>query len=208
MNPLEIIECAKVLGDDVDESEKIMLAENSGIAKRHYVRAVFAWIEAISHLFRHAALSKFEEEELSWDNIPTIHVLKEQAYTVSEKGETRVTQLKAPTASMLLYSLKAFAESQGLPLGFDKGGKNWQSYRAALRIRNRVTHPKIPSDIELSDENIMNVREAKGMILAYLSIVTKPRLMALIKAHSDISVREDEKYTLTFTEEDLEHFED
>jgi len=207
-DPRELIECIEILAADADESWRQMQATGSDLAKRHFVRAVFAWIDALSYLFRQAALSKIADGPLTPETIPTLLALQERTYTINEKGVVTPTLLKAPTSSMLLFSLKTFAESQGLSLGFDKGGQNWQAYVQALAIRDRITHPKKPSDVHLSDKDIDLVEEAKGMILGYLEVVLNPDLIAIINAHRNIAIAEGREITLTFTEDDLKHFKE
>ena len=208
-DPREIIECIKILAVDVDESERQLQATTSDLAKRHFVRAVFAWIEALSYLFRRAALSKIADGPLTQEAIPTLLALQERTYTISEKGVVTPTLLKASTSSMLLFSLKSFADSQGLSeLGFDKGGRNWQAYARALAIRDRITHPKKRTDVQLSDADVEFVREAKGMMLAYLEVVLNPAVINLINAHREIAEAERREITLTFTEDDLKHFKE
>jgi sugar/nucleoside kinase (ribokinase family) len=78
----------------------------------------------------------------------------------------------------------------------------------ALRIRDRLTHPKSVADVSLSAEDVEVVREAKGMVLGYLEVVLNPRLIAVINAHIEIAKSEGRKISLTLTEDDLGHFKE
>jgi hypothetical protein len=197
-----LLQCAKTLALDADECYREMERAQSALSKRNYVRAVFAWSEALSYLFRQTAFQKLAEEALTVEAIPRLLALQEKNYTLNDKGEIVSTRLKASTSSILLFSLKAFSESQGLLLEVDKGGPNWQAYTNALKIRDRITHPKTPADVDLSDKDIKVVGEAKGMILGYLEVVLNPELISVINAHREIAIKEGKEITLTFTEEE------
>jgi len=202
----ELIGCIRILAADADESRRQMQTTGSDLSKRHFVRALFAWIESLSYLFRRAALSKIADGPLTEERIPTLLALQEKTYAINEKGVVTPTQLKAPTSNILLFSLKSFAESQGLNLHVDKGARTWQAYVQALAIRDRITHPKKPSDVQLTDKDIELVEEAKGMVLGYLEVLLNPGLIAVINAHRDIARAEGRDISLTFTEDDLKHF--
>jgi hypothetical protein len=207
INPRDLIMTVKILATDVDESERQMQATGSDLLKRHFVRAVFAWIEALSYLFRQVALSKIADGPFTPEKMPTLLALQERTFAINDKGEVKSTPQKASTSSLLLFSLKSFAASQGLPLlDIDKGGRNWQFYVQALTIRDRLTHPKNPNDVYLSDQDIVTVQEAKGMMLAYLELLLNPDVIAVLNAHSDFAKAVGQEITLTFSGENLEYF--
>ena len=105
-----------------------------------------------------------------------------------------------------MFSLKAFAETFGLPLTIDKGGKNWQCYTRALKIRDRITHPKNINDIEITDEDIEVIREAKGMIIGYLNILSSSDLVDFIKEKREYALKQNITLKITLKEEDLKKF--
>ena len=88
----------------------------------------------------------------------------------------------------------------------NKGGRNWQAYSEALLIRDRITHPKRLRDIELTGAEIEVVREAKGMIIAYLQIFSSPSLISYINEKSKEGKEKSIEMTFTLTEADLKHF--
>ena len=122
------------------------------------------------------------------------------------KGEVIESILMTMTSNNVLFSLRSFAEVVGLSLRIDKGGRNWQAYSEALKIRDRITHPKRLKDVELTDAEIEAVREAKGMIIAYLQIFLSPSLVSHIKEKVKEAKEKNIEMTLTLTEEDLKRF--
>ena len=195
-----------VLARDVDACEAEVMRSGSGLAKRNFVRALFAWIEAISYLMRRHVLSELRKKPLDEDLIPKLLAASEKTYHVDGNGDVVEATLATRTSNNLLFSLKAFGEVVDLPMTVDKGCRNWQTYSRALKIRDRVTHPKRPEDLELTSSEIEVVREAKGMIGAYLRIFGSPELISHITAKRQEAKDKNIDIRLVFTEEDLRRF--
>lgn len=195
-----------VLARDADACEAEVMRTGTGLAKRNFVRALFAWIEAISYLMRRYVLCELQKEPLTEDSIPTLLAASEKTYYVDGNGNVAESTLHTRTSNNLLFSLKAFGEVVGLPVTVDKGGRNWQNYSRALKIRDQVTHPKRPEDLELTSSEIEAVREAKGMISAYLRIFGSPELKSHITAKRQEAQDKNIDIRLVFTEEDLRRF--
>ena len=195
-----------VLARDSDECESVVATTGSSLSKRNFVRALFAWIEAISYLMRQHVLRELRKEELTEESIPKLLAASERAYRVDERGDVVEVPLMTKTSNNLLFSLRSFAEIVAFPLTVGKGGRNWQAYTRALKIRDRVTHPKSPDDLELTEADLEAVREAKGMIIAYLQIFGNPALISHINEKRQEAKAMSIEMKLTFTEEDLMRF--
>lgn len=201
-----LFELINVLARDADECEAAVVSTGSSLAKRNFVRALFAWIEAISYLMRQHVLNEIRKEALTEESIPKLLAASERSYHVDDKGDVVEDPLRTKISNNLLFSLKSFAEVVAFPLTVDKGGRNWQAYARALKIRDRVTHPKSPDDLELTEADIEAVREAKGMIIAYLQIFRSPALIAHINEKRQEAKAKSVAMKLTLTEEDLVRF--
>ena len=51
------------------------------------------------------------------------------------------------------------------PSELDVSGSEWQSFRRAIKIRDRITHPKSVSDLNISDEDYNDVSAGFGWVL-------------------------------------------
>ncbi len=194
------------LARDADECESAVVNTGSSLAKRNFVRALFAWIEAVSYFMRQHVLSELRKEELAEESIPKLLAASERSYRVDEKGDVVEVPLMTKTSYNLLFSLRSFAEVVAFPLTVGKGGRNWQAYTRALKIRDKITHPKSPDDLELTEADLEAVREAKGMIIAHLQIFGSPALISHINERRQAAKAKNSEIELTFTEEDLRRF--
>jgi hypothetical protein len=203
----DLLKLINTLAADADSCDAEMKKTGSSLARRNYVRAIFAWIEAISYLMRQHVYKELLKQPLTPNSIPKLLAASETSYYVDGKGDVVETGLKTRTSNNLRFSLRAFAEIVGLDrLQINKGGRNWQFYSEALKIRDRITHPKRFEDVELTDKEIEVVREAKGMIIAYIQIFSSPSLISYIMKTSEKFKEKGLGMTLTLKEEELKRF--
>jgi len=204
--PARLLGLLDALAKDTDACEAEVKRTGSGLAKRNFVRALFAWIEAVSYLMRQHVLREACTEVLTEKSMPTLLAASERSFYIDGKGDVVEQPLKTRTSNLLLFSLKSFAERLGLSLTVDKGGRNWQAYTQALEIRDRLTHPKASEDLELTERDIEVVREAKGMIIGYIAVFSRPSLVAHINEMSQEAKANGIWRQLTLTEDDLKRF--
>jgi hypothetical protein len=202
----DLLQLIMVLATDADACEAEVTRTGSSLAKRNFVRALFAWIEAISYLMRRVVWEKLSKQPLTPESIPKLLAASERAYSVDGQGEVVETKLMTRTSNNLAFSLRSFANVVGLSLTINKGNRNWQSYSEALKIRDRITHPKRLEDLELTDADIEAVREAKGMIIGYLKIFHSPSFVSYLKEKANEAKDKSIQMTFTLTEEDLKRF--
>lgn len=194
------------LARDADACEAELKSTGSAIAKRNFVRALFAWIEAVSYLMRQYVLKGVRTEVLTEESMLILLAASERSFYIDGKGDIVEQRLKTRTSNLLLFSLKAFAERLGLSLTVDKGGRNWQAYSHALRIRDRLTHPKASDDLELTEGDIEVVREAKGMLIGHLQVFLRPSLVVHINELRREAKSDGIERQLTLTEDDFNRF--
>ena len=137
---------------DVIECRQRLTGENSGSDRRHFVRALFAAIEGVVWICREHVLSVAS----SMGTLQPLAgmALREQTYMVSERGDV-VEQIRFVTLPAMLRLIAKQAEliDPGLDVRFDH--KGWQDLRNAIAIRNRITHPKLAGDLEISEADIV-----------------------------------------------------
>lgn len=159
----EIQDITHVLVGDVDRlcdtlSSRTNLDEPSETeygARRGYVRAIFALVEATVEQHKQLLLDLETRHAITLD--PTTQAaLLEQTYSVNDNGSVspRVQFLQLRRKLRLVYRAagEAFAE---LAVRYDDQG--WQRFGEALSIRDRITHPKSISDCHVEGDELDTV---------------------------------------------------
>lgn len=186
----------RMLGEDILLAQEALEREDSQANRRSFIRTIFSAVEGYVSQLRDSVLSSLVELH----SIPPAKILAltEKTYSVNEKGEFTEHSRYLSHAALLRLTVqvaKEFSES----LDVDFGGGGWQKLQKASQARNRLTHPKIKSDLVVSDENIEDawdgliwlvqvcesvMRETQNTSIQYLEIVAgirdgDPQILAL-----------------------------
>ena len=93
------------------------------------------------------------------------HFLEDLSFRLSDTGELkRSDRNDLPLAKHFAYSIRTlaeFANVEGDPFSVD----GWNCFKKAVKIRNRITHPKTDSDAVISEEDLNTVN--KGINWAF-----------------------------------------
>jgi hypothetical protein len=121
------------------------------------IRTLFAAIEGYTWLYRERVI----EVARSMDALTVEEeaALSEVTYQVTEQGKiTRQPRYLSMLAAFRLITRIASRLDTALAIRFDTD--DWERLRAAISIRNRITHPKKRSDLEISDQDLASAQSA------------------------------------------------
>jgi hypothetical protein len=171
MNPFEILSTARivqvndVLGKDV---RRCMDELRAGADDRRTIdqfwartllRIFHSHVEAITWEQRlivrsaHAAgLMSLSEEEAG--------ALAEVVFDLDDRARPVRRSRFTPTDRMVRFAFHLFARAYGLADRLDVSGPGWQKFLKTLTIRNRITHPKEPSALEITVQEGTQAMEA------------------------------------------------
>jgi hypothetical protein len=155
------MEVVKKLVNDERESLKRsfpQLKERDILAKlqpqmRILIRTEFAAIEGFCHKLKHLGL-------LLCDDRGKRVTKKERACVLektTQKGRTVTCHLE--TKENIKFAFKIFLRAFGLQYKMASPDK-WQQMCKSVRVRNRLTHPKNPADMEISEADYRDIRVA------------------------------------------------
>lgn len=126
-------------------------AEGSQANRRDLIRTIFVAVEGAVWDFRTGTVETARsldlltrEEELAFEEI---------GYVVTEQGKIRPQPRFIPLLALIrLTSNLASRINQDFKGQFD--GKGWSDFRQAMKIRNRITHPKRKADLVLNSSDV------------------------------------------------------
>jgi len=146
---------------DMDSALKLFISmKGTQFSRRTYLRTFFAQVEATSYALRRLLVA---QEILHTTPLEPLErsALLEEGYDVTDDGDVRVRHDRfiSPDRSLRLLfrlSAKCFALTYALPVD----GPGWKAFRSALRIRNRITHPRSAKDYVVTDDEITDLQTA------------------------------------------------
>jgi hypothetical protein len=154
----ELLAITGELDRDIEMCSAMLKGKDSSFWRRTFVRALFAAIEGVNHRLKHLALNVDDIAPFDF-TLAERAMLLEESYDIDDSGKAVVTKSKLRTANNLLFSLKIFARAFRVTYEIDKSSGEWNSFRDALKIRDRITHPKSFDDLIISDEEAETIRK-------------------------------------------------
>jgi len=162
------------LGNDVDRCHKALVdaidagsvdkdgrvTADYGFFARQLVRAIFAYIEGITFSVkataaRHCLLSGIDiSPQERFLAVDVDHALNDKGEVVEQRAMLR---LAANVRFAFALTEKAF----GIEPLFDPSVEWWSCLKASIKVRDRLTHPKMPGDVDLSGEEIVAMLKAR-----------------------------------------------
>jgi len=143
------------LANDADSARALLAGEYSQFNRRMYIRALFAYFEGFAFFLRRNA-----EELLSTRmalgkpiSLDTLFLLKEKVPHITKGGKIRPRDHKVPFADQFAFTLRTFSDALEIEKDpFKEHG--WDHFQKTLAVRDRITHPRLKSDVEISDDDL------------------------------------------------------
>lgn len=119
--------------------------------RRAVYRAQFAYIEALVSLLKREVLlfRTWEGGELSNSELK---LLAETKRVGSHDGRDLTRPYYVSLAARISYLVKKYAYVHSFDFDIDSRDPGWVALTRAVKVRNRVTHPKCGRDLEVTDE--------------------------------------------------------
>lgn len=169
------------LAEDADQLLEILRQNRaSQFARRNYVRAVAAfveaWINSSKQLCTRAAdvaITRFTPAELA--------LLRDVSFELNDKGEAVERQRFFNFEQNFRFAFAAYAKLHGSEIKLKTDEHGWQALRQFVKVRNRLTHPRNPNDLMVTDAELKDIEKATDWFMT----VTRELNEDAIKAYAD-----------------------
>lgn len=163
------------LFDDLVELEETIQRQDSQFARRALIRAAFAFIEGYMYslrepVFRAIAARNFQTNRFE---ITKLSLLLDATGRVDDKGRIKSEPNRMPFLNHCAFIFRCAAEHNGQDPSERFSDHQWDQLRKAIKIRDRITHPKQPKDLEITDADIEATREGCTWVFNTISWLTK-----------------------------------
>lgn len=147
-----------ILSRDVDAATAYGQMEKTPYAQRALVRAHFALIEGLSYSLRQVTLASLQGTEFLTE--AEVALLREERYSIDEKGHPKTAPQFLKFPDSLLFSIRCYIKNHGATFDPDTQHPGWSAMRRAVKVRDRVTHPKTAESLDLSKEDLESFVDA------------------------------------------------
>jgi hypothetical protein len=127
---------------------------------RQLIRASFAFIEAVT--FSVKAWSAAHCMDNGIDITPQERYFAiDTEYELNEKGVLVEAVAKISLAKNIRFAIALKRKAHGVEEPFDASVEWWSCLKHAIKVRDRLTHPKMPGDLDISGDDLLKVLRAK-----------------------------------------------
>ncbi|HSH38217.1 MAG TPA: hypothetical protein VK993_05475 [Chthoniobacterales bacterium] len=168
MTEYDLLKSLTGLLDDAKEAEQALIKRyDSQFARRTYVRAGFAAVEGLVWLVKqacHVGATNMRMELSRAD----IALLLDETHELDSSGSARSKPKFLRLPENTRYAFKLAESVFGGPLRIDVQRPEWKAYCTVIRVRNRITHPRSPEELNVLDAEIDSTVEG----LSWLTLHT------------------------------------
>jgi len=161
---------------DANNARENLLAEYEYHA-RQLIRAFFAFVEGITFSAKIRAVADCTDRGIDvspqerFYAAEVHYVLDDQGRVVEQRAHVRL----GPNVRFVFALLE---RARGVSL-LDPTAEWWSCFKKSIRVRDRLMHPKMPADVNVSPDEIIDVLKAKAgfqtALLAYPPRARKKR---------------------------------
>lgn len=86
--------------------------------------------------------------------------LREESHDVNEQGEVEPRAAKIPLRRRIRWAFRSYPRIHRATFSLDLGGNGWAALQDAIRVRDRLTHPKAEAGLTVSDDDMAMIGTA------------------------------------------------
>lgn len=155
----------------------------STIERRVLVKSIFSFVEALSYSMKASALDSTGASRLTQEERL---LAAEQEYYLDSSGNAKLRRPKLQTLSNIRFAFSILAKAKMADFTLDVSNQGWQVLQRALKVRDRLMHPKGPDDLNVSDEEIRDAFRAFIWFECQITLILGAAINSLEKQFASV----------------------
>jgi hypothetical protein len=162
-------ELIEALGEDVDRCHQDLIASIDAAERdadgsvdaqyyeyhaRQLIRSILAYIEGITFSAKVTAVRKCLDAGFAVTDHER-YLACELDAGLNDKGEVDQYPAKLRLASNIRFAFRLMERARGRPIGFDPKASWWSDLKKTIEVRNRLTHPRMPGDLDVHGDEVV-----------------------------------------------------
>ena len=166
-------ELIETLGEDVSRCHELLLESiDEGVidsqgyvdadyefAARQLIRAILAFIEGVTFSVKVKAAELCLERKRDISDAERFFAT-DTDFVLTSKGQVIERPAHIRLSDNIRFAFALLEKAYALPEQFDPSVDWWSCLKKSIRVRDRLTHPKLPEDIDISGQEIVDALEA------------------------------------------------
>jgi len=163
-----------LLSFDLDRaSGEAMAGGDSYRAGRNTARALFAFVEGTVYGMKQTAYEVNRALDIKVFNHAEEALLREEEYGLGDKGKVKVRSARLRAEPNLRFAFDAFARAFKCEPTLRLEGEDRVIFVRAVKIRDRLTHPKKASELRVSSDELIDLLHVRDWFVATLGVLIK-----------------------------------
>ena len=155
----------------------------SKIERRVLVKSIFSFVEALSYSMKIFALDSGGASHLTQEEQL---LAAEQEYYLDSSGHAKTRRPRLQTLSNLRFAFIILAKAKMADFSLDVSNDDWQVFQRALKVRDRLMHPKGPNDLCVSDDEIRDALRAFIWFEHQIGLILRATVNSLEKQLAEV----------------------
>lgn len=155
----DLLDPLMVLLNDAQSAETLLDATDGQFERRAYIRSTMATIEGTIWLLKQTCLKANDPRGPKRIPVSVFAMLSDETYDLKNNGEVRTTTKFLKLPDNLRFTINTCNSLFGCNLDLQVGQAPWDRFLNAVAIRNRIMHPKVVADFEISDQEISDCKD-------------------------------------------------
>ena len=153
----ELLLLLKTLLDDSISLLKLTIDMGEQVLRRSYIRSSLAGVEgAVWVLKQMASISKEAEPPYTGEEQA---LLCDIAYILKDNGIIKEDAAKISLKTNIKFTFRMLSRLRSCGFELDLGGNGWPKLQAAIKLRDRITHPKTLDNLDISENELVESSE-------------------------------------------------
>lgn len=159
----DVDRCQDMLMESIDQGE---VDDDGNVSAdyefhaRNFIRSVIAYIEAITFSVKLHSANECLKSGIAISDHERYLAVEVDA-TLNDKGDVVERSSKIRLSSNVRFAFKLLARASGKKSTFNPSEEWWSCFKETIRVRDRIAHPRLPEDIDISGDEISNAMKAR-----------------------------------------------
>jgi hypothetical protein len=155
----------EVLIQDVDLAISDLKKSDEQYLRRSTIRTIGSAIEGIIFHLKKIALSQANTFPDLYSELEKA-ALREETYSINDNGQVQVRPMLLPTKTSIKLIIKMVDKKKKFLHEKSFNNTGWDELISSIEIRNKITHPKNISDLNITKKDINQALKAFNWTLA------------------------------------------
>ena len=113
----------------------------------------------------------------------------EDDYELKENGEVTIRKAKLKFGPNFRFAFLLLAKANGIDYRLNVSCKEWEAMGRALRVRDRLMHPKLATDLQVTDDETRDALIAYQWTMIEIASLSATALLKILRGRGKMGVQ-------------------